>query len=125
MTFQISESDKNHVYLLLKDTCNAFLVNYSRIRSLIHRERVAITKIVLTGRTLHTFKVLASYETTASHLAFVDAKGLKGLLLLCGVEEGSLPSILRDYQEELPALYEGPEPILLQTFSSFSKVGGE
>lgn len=80
---------------------------------MIQRERVPMTKVVLTGPLLHTFKITAPYETTASHLAFVEANSMKALLLICKIEEGDLPPILRDLQAD----HSLPEDILV-TMSS-------
>ncbi|KAJ3285323.1 hypothetical protein HK104_009538 [Borealophlyctis nickersoniae] len=74
------------IFYPLKDTCSAFLVKYSRIRSLIHRGKIRFNKIVLTGDTLHAFKLEAHYETSASHLQFIDGEGLQRILHRCGVE---------------------------------------
>ncbi|KAI8817890.1 uncharacterized protein EV422DRAFT_570363 [Fimicolochytrium jonesii] len=94
-TLPVLTDTNSHRFYLLKDSCAGFAVNYSKVRSIIQRGKLAITKLVLSGQELHQFKSIAFYETTASHLAFVDQTGFAQLLQLCGVSEAAREGLLR------------------------------
>ncbi|KAJ3007026.1 hypothetical protein HKX48_009354, partial [Thoreauomyces humboldtii] len=112
------------LYFLLKETCSALNVSYGKARGVSHRQK--LLGVVLSGTELKEFKARAAFSTTASHLAFVEGAGLKGLLVHCGLPEEEIPDIIKlattappDLDKERASL-EGeahlrqPEAVLLQ-----------
>ncbi|KAJ3144250.1 hypothetical protein HDU86_002081, partial [Geranomyces michiganensis] len=75
----------DQVLLLLKDTCEALGMSYSKVRSALYRQKDGVSTLVLNGQELREFKSLAVYATTASHLSFVERMDLRKLLVYCGL----------------------------------------
>ncbi|KAJ3281231.1 hypothetical protein HK104_000128, partial [Borealophlyctis nickersoniae] len=104
----------NVLYYPLKDICRVANVKYSRIRSLLHRRKVPVKKIVLGAELLQDFKVATHYETSASHLQFIDEVSLLQLLRM-----GHCTCLDLVFGEQWPTLLSAAEQSL-QTYGNAS-----